>query len=236
MIEITTIASGSSGNCYRITDGYSVLMIEAGIRFREIRQAFDFKLSGVAGCLLSHFHGDHSKAMKELLSTGVDCFTSAGTAKAMNLSGHRLHTVPALEQFRVGTFMVLPFPVQHDAPEPFGFLIRSDAGDKLLFITDSFYCKYRFAGVTHIMIEANYQKSILDENIAYGLVPASIRNRIIKSHFEIENVKAFLGACDLSKCREINLIHISSTNGDPAGFVDGIRAMTGIPTYANGAS
>ena len=236
MIEITTIASGSSGNCYRITDGTSVLMLECGIRFREIRQAFDFQLANVAGCLLTHEHGDHSKAVLELLKSGVDCYMSSGTAQALQLSRHRLHTVPALEQFRMGTFTVLPFPVQHDAPEPFGFLIQSDAGDKLLFITDSFYCKYRFKGLTHIMIEANYQKSILDENIASGLVPASIRNRIIKSHFEIENVKAFLAACDLSKCREIHLIHISGTNGNPGGFVDEIQAMTGLPTYANGAS
>ncbi len=236
MIEITTIASGSSGNCYRITDGYSVLMIECGIRFLEIRKAFDFQLANVAGCLITHEHGDHSKAVMEMLKSGVDCYMSSGTSKALQLSGHRLHTVPALEQFRVGTFTVLPFPVQHDAQDPFGLLIQADAGDKLLFITDSFYCKYRFSGVTHIMIEANYQKSILDENIASGLVPGSLRNRIIKSHFEIENVKAFLGACGLSRCREIHLIHISSTNGDPEGFVDEIQAMTGIPTYANGAS
>lgn len=232
MIEITTIASGSSGNCYRITDGKSVLMIDAGIRFQEIRKAFDFKLSGVSGCLLDHEHGDHSKAIKDVLAAGIDCYMSAGTAKALELSGHRLHTVPALEQFRVGTFTVLPFPVQHDAQEPFGFLIQSDAGDKLLFITDSYYCKYRFSGLTHIMIEANYQKSILDENIASGVVPAAIRARIIKSHFEIENVKAFLAACDLSQCRELHLIHISSTSGDPVGFVEEIQGLTGIPTIA----
>ncbi len=179
---------------------------------------------------------DHAKAAKYILAAGLDCYMSSGTAHALQLSGHRLHAVPALEQFRVGTFTVLPFATQHDCADPYGFLIQSDAGDKLLFITDSYYCKYRFAGLTHIMIEANYKKSILDENIASGLVPGSLRNRIIKSHFEIENVKAFLGACDLSRCREIHLIHISSNNGDPAGFVDGIQAMTGIPTYANGAS
>lgn len=206
-------------------------MIECGIRFREIRQAFDFKLSGVAGCLLSHEHGDHAKSVKDILSAGVDCYTSSGTAHALELSGHRMHTVPALEQFRVGTFTILPFPVQHDANEPFGFLIQSDACDKLLFITDSFYCKYRFYGLTHIMIEANYKKSILDENISSGLVPAALRNRIVKSHLEIENVKAFLAASDLSKCREIHVIHVSNTNGCKESFVSEIRSLTGIQTY-----
>lgn len=210
-------------------------MIEAGIRFREIRQAFDFQLSGVAGCLVSHEHGDHAKAVKDLLITGVDCFMSSGTARALTLSGHRLHTVPALEQFRVGTFTVLPFPTEHDCADPYGFLIQSDDGDKLLFATDTYYIKYRFSGLTHIMIEANYKKSILEENIAAGLVPAAIRDRITRSHFEIENVKAFLGACDLSQCREIHLIHISSGNGNPSEFVEEIQELTGVPTYAKNA-
>ena len=234
MISISTIASGSSGNCYRITDGQTALMIEAGIRFREIRQAFDFQLSQIAGCLISHEHRDHAKAVRDLVKAGVDCYLSQGTAKALDLTGHRIHGVPALEQFRVGTFTVLPFPVQHDALEPFGFLIQSDSGDKLLFATDTYYIKFKFSGLNYIMIEANYRKETLEENIKAGLVPAALRNRITRSHFEIKNVKAFLGACDLSQCREIHLIHISSGNGDPGFFVEEIQELTGIPTYVKG--
>ena len=213
-----------------------LLCLNAGLSFRKFGKVLISSYPTWQVVLYPTSIFDHAKSVKDILAAGLDCYMSSGTAKALQLSGHRLHTVPALEQFRVGTFTVLPFATQHDCADPYGFLIQSDAGDKLLFITDSYYCKYRFAGLTHIMIEANYQKSILDENIASGLVPASIRNRIIKSHFEIENVKAFLGACDLSRCREIHLIHISGTNGDPAGFVDAIQSMTGIPTYANGAS
>ena len=234
MLDIRIIATGSSGNCYRITDGQSVLMIEAGIRFKQIQQGFDFQLSGVVGCLISHEHGDHAKAVREVMEVGVDCYMSAGTARAMNLSGHRLHIVSALEQFRVGTFTILPFPVQHDAQEPMGFLIQSDDGEKLLFATDTYFLKYRFTGLNYLMIEANYRRETLEENIQAGRVPAAIRNRIIKSHFEIENVKAFLKACDLSQCREIHLIHISSGNGEPMAFVSEVQAMTGIPTYAKG--
>lgn len=235
-MDISTISTGSKGNCYRITDVETVLMIEAGIPFKTIRQAFDFKLSCVAGCLVTHEHLDHAGAVKEILGAGVDCFMTAGTAKALGLSGHRLHTVSALEQFRVGTFTVLPFTTQHDAAEPIGFLIQSAAAGvyrKLLFATDTYYIRHTFKGLTHIMIEANYRRDILEQNIQSGRVPAAIRARIIKSHFEIENVKAFLGACDLSQCREIHLIHISGTNGDPMAFVDEVQAITGIPTYAH---
>lgn len=234
MLDITTIATGSTGNCYRITDGQSILMIEAGIPFRRIREAFDFDLSGVAGCLLSHCHGDHAKAVSDILAAGVDCYTSAGTAQALELSGHRLHIVSTLKQFRVGTFTVLPFPVQHDAQEPMGFLIQSDNGSKLLFATDTYYIRHIFTGLNYILVEANYRREILEQNIQAGLIPPAMRNRIIKSHFEIENVKTFLGACDLSQCREIHLIHISKGNGDPKAFVDEVQAMTGIPTFAKG--
>jgi len=211
-------------------------MMECGISFRKIRQAFDFQLSGISGCLVSHEHGDHAKAAMELLKSGVDCYMSSGTAHALQLSGHRLHTVPALKQFRVGTFTVLPFPTQHDCAEPFGFLIQSDSGDKLLFATDTYYIKFKFSGVNYIMIESNYRKETLEENIQSGLVPAAIRNRIARSHFEIENVKTFLSACDLSQCREIHLIHISSQNGDPGFFVEEIQKLTGVPTYAKGVN
>ena len=156
---------------------------------------------------------------------------SAGTASALNLSGHRMHVVPPLEQFRVGTFTVLPFPVHHDCAEPFGFLIQSDTGDKLLFATDTYYIKYRFAGLNYIMIEANYSKGILEENISAGKINPGLKHRIEKSHFEIGNVKAFLGACDLSDCRAIHLIHTSDVNGDHGAFVNEVQELTGIPTY-----
>lgn len=55
-INIKTLATGSRGNCYRVTDGQTVIAIEAGIRFNKIRQGFDFRISDIAGCLISHEH------------------------------------------------------------------------------------------------------------------------------------------------------------------------------------
>lgn len=56
LIHISTLASGSSGNCYRVSDGQTTIMLECGVRFKQIRQGFDFRLSDVAGCLISHEH------------------------------------------------------------------------------------------------------------------------------------------------------------------------------------
>lgn len=231
MIDIKTIASGSTGNCYRISDGETIIMIEAGIRFSEIREAFDFKLSQVSGCLCSHEHGDHSKAIKDVMKAGIDCYMSLGTAKALKLSGHRLKTVRSKKLFTVGTFKIMPFNTQHDCAEPYGYLLQSKNGKKLIFITDSFYCRYCFSGVNYYMVECNYSKEILEENIKSGIVPEAIRNRIVKSHFELENVKEFFRANDLSKCDEIHLIHMSGNNADPEFFKIEIQKLTGRPVY-----
>ena len=69
---------------------------------------------------------------------GVNIYTSQGTADMANLTGHRICTVRALESFHAGTFEVLPFDVEHDVPEPLGFLIRSTVtGEKVLYFTDT---------------------------------------------------------------------------------------------------
>lgn len=231
MIKVTTIASGSSGNCYKISDSTTTIMIEAGIRFQAIREAFSFQLSRVAGCLLSHCHGDHSKAIKDLMKVGKNCYMSQGTADALNLSGHRLKVVKSKEVFTVGTFKILPFDTQHDAADPLGFLLQSKGGEKLLFATDTYYLKYNFTGVNYYMIECNYSKVILEENIKSGAVPAAIRNRILKSHFELENVKKFLQSNDLSKAEQIHLIHISGNNGDKEMFKKEIQKITGKQVF-----
>lgn len=56
MLEIKQIASGSTGNCYRISDGKTNLLIEAGITIRKIKEALMFRLSEIEGCLISHEH------------------------------------------------------------------------------------------------------------------------------------------------------------------------------------
>ena len=208
-------------------------MIECGISFRKIRQAFNFKLSQVAGCLVTHSHKDHCKAAVDMAKAGVNVWVSEKTkTEIQGLAGHRVKIFKPKEQFKVGHFTVLPFPLQHDV-ENHGFLIQSTAG-KILYITDTYYSKFAFSGVTHFMVECNYSDDLLAENIENETIHPSHRNRIKKSHFSLENVKEFFRANDLSRCREIHLIHISGQNGDPGFFVEEIQKLTGIPTHAKG--
>jgi len=155
MIDITVLASGSRGNCYHITDGRTPLLLECGIPFREIQKGLHFRVSEVAVCLVSHEHQDHCRAVKDLMKAGIDCYMSRGTAETLGVSGHRLHIIKARQQFKKGTWTILPFETQHDAAEPLGFLMANQDGEKLLYATDTYYIRYKFQGLTHLMLECN---------------------------------------------------------------------------------
>ncbi|KIL37955.1 beta-lactamase [Gordoniibacillus kamchatkensis] len=227
MIDIQPLGSSSAGNAYRISDGKTALLLEAGIRFTDLRRALGFRVSDIAGCLISHEHGDHCKAAADLAKAGVDIYASEGTLSALKLPQHRSRTIRAKEQFMIGTWTIMPFDVEHDVAEPLGFLLMNEQLEKLVFITDSFYCRYRFSGLTHIMIETNFSERILDENILAGRVPAVMKSRLLRSHFSLENAKEFFKANDLSKVQEIWLLHLSDTNSDEALFKREIQELTG---------
>jgi phosphoribosyl 1,2-cyclic phosphodiesterase len=227
MIEIKALGSSSKGNCYRVTDGSTSILLECGLPYREIQKGFNFQMSSIAGCLVSHEHGDHSKSMKDVLKAGIDVYASKGTFEALNINHHRTKLVEAKKQFRMGTWTILPFDVQHDVSEPYGYLLANQQGEKLLFATDTYYIKYRFPGLTHLMVECNYSLDILNQNIASGSVPKVMKKRLLRSHFSLENVKEFLRVNDLSKVQEIWLLHLSDSNSNADLFKKEIQELTG---------
>lgn len=234
MINITPLGSSSAGNAYHITDGETALLLEAGLQFKNIQRAMNYRTSELAGCLITHEHGDHVKGAKDVMKAGIEIYCSAGTAGAAGLIGHRINIVEAHMQFNIGSWTILPFDVQHDVAEPLGFLLANRNGDKLLFATDTFYIKYKFSGLTHLLIECNYSLDILDENIIAGRVPTAMKSRLIRSHFSLENMKEFIRSNDMNSVQEICLIHLSDTNSDEALFKREIQELTGRPVYVAG--
>ncbi|WP_315117932.1 MBL fold metallo-hydrolase [uncultured Clostridium sp.] len=231
-MKLKVLGSSSLGNCYLLEGEKETLIIECGISHKEILKGLNFNLNNVVGCLVSHEHKDHSKAIGDMLKAGIDVYTSLGTARALTdecyiETYYRLNFIRSEQPLKVGDFTILPFEVEHDAAEPLGFLIQHKEMGKLLFITDSYYCKYNFSGLDYILIECNYSSQILAEKE----LPRSLKSRIIKSHFELENVKEFLRATDLKKVKEIVLIHLSDSNSNAAQFQEEIEKTTGKPTY-----
>jgi phosphoribosyl 1,2-cyclic phosphodiesterase len=227
LIEIKALSSSSKGNCYRVTDGSTPLLLECGLSYKDIQKGFNFQMSSVAACLLTHEHNDHCKSIKDVMKAGIDVYASKGTFEALSITGHRIKPVKAREQFQLGTWTILPFEVEHDVSEPIGFLLANQQGEKLLFATDTYFIRYKFKGLTHIMVECNYSMDILNQNMADGFIDKGRKKRIMRSHFSLENVKEFLKANDLSKVQEIWLLHLSDTNSNADLFKKDIQKLTG---------
>lgn len=231
MIKIDPIASSSSGNCYHISDGNTPLLIECGVPVRRIQQIIGFTLSSIRGCLISHSHNDHACAVNDIMRMGIDCFMSNGTACDLGLkSSHRLKTIETLKHFRIGTWKIMAFETEHDADGSVGFLLSSGK-NKVLFLTDTAYCRYKFKSLTHIMIECNHILDNLRKNVRAGIVSVPHKNRVMTSHFSLENVLEFFKANDLRSLQAVWLIHLSDDNSNEKQMKRAVQAVTGVPVY-----
>lgn len=231
MLDIAIHATGSTGNCYTVSNGKATVMLDCGLPYNRIQKLTGFILPDAV--FVTHEHQDHVKAAKDFMKRGVDIYTSAGTAEVENLEGHLLHIMKNRQSVSIDGIVVSAFATQHDAVEPLGFLL-DDGEDRLLYATDTYYLHYRFPGLTKIMVEANYCNEILTENLRYGKLPKTLERRLRESHFSLENLKKFFLANDLSKVKEIWLIHLSKGNADPVMFKREIEALTGKPVYVAG--
>lgn len=82
----------------------------------------------------------------------------------------------------------------------------------------------RSNGLNYIMVECNYAMDLLSDNLT-----KNERLRLLQSHFELSNVIKFLKSMDLSQCKKIYLMHLSSRHADAKRFKKEIEAETGIP-------
>lgn len=236
-MELKVISTGSKGNAYILSNGDEALLIECGVSIKDIKKALNFDLSKVVGCIVTHEHLDHAKSMLEVTRCGIDVYASRGTIKERScLSLSRVKSIKSRDNFKVGNFKVMSFDVKHDAAEPLGFLIEYPECGKVLFLTDTYYCKYTFPGLNNIIIETNYSKEIIDRKFGPDSDMEFLRNRILRSHFSLENCKGMLAANDLSQVNNIVLIHLSDSNSDEKQFHKEITELTGknVTVASNG--
>jgi phosphoribosyl 1,2-cyclic phosphodiesterase len=226
-MKLKVIGTGSSGNAYILSNGDEALLIEAGVNIKEIKQALYFDFSKVVGCLITHEHMDHCKSANEVMRLGVNVYSGAKTHQSINGDVvHRALPISSRQTIKIGNFKVMAFDVKHDAAEPLGFLIEHKDCGKVLFLTDTYYCKYTFPGLNNIIIEANYSKEIIDKKFGPDSDKEFLRNRILKSHFSLANCKDILSANDLSQVNNIVLIHLSDSNSDEKQFKKEIHELT----------
>lgn len=234
-MEIEVLGTGSSGNCYKVKIGKATLLLECGLPYKVIQKKLDFKVSEIDACLVTHEHMDHAKAVKDLMKAGVDCYMTKGTAETLKVKGHRLNTFRKDDKGQgycwkfFSDIQILPFEAVHDVAEPVSFFIKTkDKKESLVFVTDTAYLKYKIPECDVLMIECNYVKAKLDENVRLGNINTSLRNRIVKNHLSLESLVEALKATSLDRCKKIYLLHLSDGNSDEKLIKRTIQETTGI--------
>lgn len=232
-MRLITIASSSSGNCYLLrASGGQTLILEAGVKLLEVKKKIDFDLSQITGVLVTHLHADHSGYITEFQKAGIYCYMNEATKenKFGQYEYYNVNILKAKHTYQIGTFKVLPIDLKHDVPN-FGYLIDHPESGLFCFITDTHYCTYKFPGLNNVIIEANYSDEIVNKKLAEGTANLYVRNRVIKSHMELQTTLDFLRANDLSAVNNIVLIHLSDSNSDAALFQQQVQEATGKSVY-----
>jgi phosphoribosyl 1,2-cyclic phosphodiesterase len=139
--------------------------------------------------------------MDKLMGEGINVYST------LNVDARRHYEID--KYMTIGPFRIYAFPLCHDVPCA-GFIVMHDS-ESLLFCTDTGKIPYNFEMPFDIIcVEANYYDDVLDYQVQTGRYPDYIAKRIRRFHMRIDDTKEYLqDCCDLSRCREIHLLHMS---------------------------
>ena len=205
MSKLHVVDSGSSGNTYLLDCGGEILVIDCGIRFMNVKKMLNFNIRGIVGAVVSHVHGDHSKAIKEYESAGIEVWKPYEDENLM-------------QKKQMGKFIIKSFPCIHDVP-CVGYLIEHhDSGLKMLYATDTRYIIYMFRGLTAMLIEANYSEENVNRDEAKF-------QHVLTGHMSIETASECIKANMNDSLKNIILCHLSKDNSDPCAFKEFVKAI-----------
>lgn len=202
-MKVQVINSGSSGNCYLLTDSQNhTLIIEAGKGTFEnaLRQVPD--VSKIAAVIISHKHGDHYGDAEKWQKSGIKVYGPDQMEHA--------------EQINIGKsfeWSVIPLAVEHDPNvDCFAFFVRSNVEDKITFFATDCYNYSRIIGalpepLALCLCETNHDMHMLDT----GKYPAELKERVRRSHCSVQRASLAIGR---AKCTRFLLIHPSENNLD----------------------
>lgn len=227
-MKLHVLGSTSKGNGYILEGQSQTLILECGLPLKDVKEALNFDLTKVVGGIVSHLHGDHSKYASDFIKNGIPLWMNIETAEhiANGKSSSLIFCITARKQFSIGEFKIIPFSVKHDAP-CLGFMINHPESGNILFVTDTHYIPNRFKGLNQILIEANYEAAILDNNLWKGAIDNTRYQRVLRSHMSVETCVEALKANDLKGVQNIVLIHLSPQNSDADLFKSKVVEATG---------
>lgn len=214
ILKVTTISTGSqAGNCFLAQSRETKVLLDIGITYKKLRQSLGFDMGGITAALITHEHSDHIKGAEQAAKAGIDIYASAGTIKKAGLCGHRVHAVKPKSFYEIGCFDCMPFSVEHDAAEPVGFVLTDyRAEERLVYATDTMIVRFKIPGVTHWVIECNYDEVSLMRSVEQGYIRPEHAARIHSTHMSLGNLKKLFKQNDMTSAKQIILMHLSETN------------------------
>ncbi len=191
---ITSLNSGSNGNCYYIGSSNDAVLIDVGISCRETEKRMKqlgLSMKTVKAIFVSHEHGDHIKGVSTLANKySLPVYITGLTAgNGPRLIKHLSKTFTANEVIGIGELSVTPFTKNHDAADPHSFII-SYRGTTIGVFTDiGSICSqviHYFKQCHAAFLEANYDDAMLEN----GIYPLHLKNRIRGDKGHLSNMQA----------------------------------------------
>lgn len=221
-LYISSLNSGSNGNCYYIGNDEEAIFVDAGISCRETErrmQRLGLAMEKVKAIFVSHEHTDHIAGIPVLARKyKLPVYITQSTLKhgGMDLASEQVKPFKAYEAVKVGSLSITGFPKFHDAYDPHSFVVTSDTVRVGIFTDIGKPCAHlinHFRQCHAAFLETNYDEEMLMK----GRYPASLKNRIRGGNGHLSNAQAL----DLFKTHRpdfmshLLLAHLSKDNNNP---------------------
>jgi len=192
---ITSLNSGSNGNCYYIGNTTEAILVDAGISCREIEKRMKrlgLLIEKVKAIFISHEHSDHIKGLPGLIKKyQLPVYITELTMRrgGLILEDHLWKVFKSHEPVAVGELSITAFPKFHDASDPYSFVISSNKICVGVFTDIGAPCQhliYYFKQCHAAFLEANYDDQMLEN----GGYPIYLKNRIRGGKGHLSNKQA----------------------------------------------
>ena len=224
MLELCSIASGSSGNCICVGADETHVLIDAGISGKKIENglnSIDLTSRDMGGILITHEHNDHIAGLGVMARRyGLPIYATAGTIEAIKhtssvgkIDETLFHAIQPEETFQIGDLAITPISISHDAADPVAYRIGS--GDRSLgVVTDlGTYDEVlveKLQGLDTLLLEANHDLHMLET----GIYPYPLKRRIMGDKGHLSNESSGQLLCELlhDGFGTVMLGHLSTEN------------------------
>lgn len=224
---ITSLNSGSNGNCYYIGNEQEAVLIDAGISCRETERRMDrlgLSMGAVKAIFVSHEHTDHINGIPQLAKKHhLPVYITTPTLRNARLpeTGITFRSLRGYEPIWIGGLCVTAFPKLHDAADPHSFVVSYQDTKVGVFTDIGAPCEHliqHFSQCHAAFLEANYDEDMLDS----GRYPYYLKNRIRGGMGHLSNQQAL----DLFLTHKpqfmshVLMAHLSKENNSPQVLSD----------------